>query len=72
MCARVCPTEVLCEDACVRHTNEDKPVEIGLLQRHATDAFFARPGKPLFTHAARTAKRVALFEARGKPGGLNE
>ena len=37
MCARVCPTEVLCEQACVRNTNEDKPVEIGLLQRYATD-----------------------------------
>ena len=38
MCARVCPTEVLCEDACVRNTHEDRPVRIGLLQRHATDA----------------------------------
>ena len=37
MCARVCPTEVLCEEACVRHTHEDKPVNIGLLQRYATD-----------------------------------
>ncbi|MEI6620108.1 MAG: dihydropyrimidine dehydrogenase, partial [Betaproteobacteria bacterium] len=31
MCARVCPTEVLCEQACVRNTQEDKPVEIGQL-----------------------------------------
>ena len=51
MCARVCPTEVLCEQACVRNTQEDKPVEIGLLQRHATDALFAEPGAPLFTRA---------------------
>ena len=29
MCARVCPTEVLCEEACVRNTHEDKPVEMG-------------------------------------------
>jgi glutamate synthase (NADPH/NADH) small chain len=29
MCARVCPTEVLCEQACVRNTHEQKPVEIG-------------------------------------------
>ena len=95
MCARVCPTEVLCEAACVRHTNEDKPVEIGLLQRHATDAYFAAPGAPLFTRAARSGRRVAvvgagpaglacahglarlghevvIFDARGKPGGLNE
>jgi len=95
MCARVCPTEVLCEQACVRNTNEDKPVEIGLLQRHATDAYFAQPGAPLFTRAADTGKRIAVvgagpaglscahrlamlghavtvFEAKSKPGGLNE
>jgi dihydropyrimidine dehydrogenase (NAD+) subunit PreT len=32
MCARVCPTETLCEEACVRNTSEDQPVKIGLLQ----------------------------------------
>ena len=42
MCARVCPTEVLCEEACVRNDHEDKPVEIGLLQRYATDPVFER------------------------------
>lgn len=68
MCARVCPTEVLCEQACVRNTNEDKPVEIGLLQRHATDAFFAAPGKPLFERAAHTGQRVAVVGAG--PAGL--
>lgn len=68
MCARVCPTEVLCEDACVRHTNEDKPVEIGLLQRHATDAHFASPGRPLFTRAEPTGRRVAVVGAG--PAGL--
>ena len=40
MCARVCPTEVLCEEACVRNTHEEKPVNIGLLQRYATDPTF--------------------------------
>ena len=68
MCARVCPTEVLCEDACVRHTLEDKPVEIGLLQRHATDALFAKPGAPLFTRAEPTGRRVAVVGAG--PAGL--
>ena len=38
MCARVCPTETLCEEACVRETAEGKPVKIGRLQRYATDA----------------------------------
>ncbi|NJM83910.1 MAG: dihydropyrimidine dehydrogenase, partial [Tabrizicola sp.] len=33
MCARVCPTETLCEEACVREAAEGKPVEIGRLQR---------------------------------------
>ena len=68
MCARVCPTEVLCEQACVRNTGEDKPVEIGLLQRYATDAYFARPGAPLFTRAAASGKRLAAVGAG--PAGL--
>jgi len=68
MCARVCPTEVLCEQACVRNTNEDKPVEIGSLQRYATDAFFDKPGAPLFTREAASGKRVAVVGAG--PAGL--
>ena len=68
MCARVCPTEVLCEQACVRNTLEDKPVEIGLLQRYATDAYFAKPGAPLFTRAAATGNTVAVVGAG--PAGL--
>ena len=68
MCARVCPTEVLCEQACVRNTNEDKPVEIGSLQRYATDAHFKAPGTPLFTRAASTGQRVAVVGAG--PAGL--
>src|SRR5213082_3829683 len=36
-CARVCPTEVLCEGACVRKAQEGEPVRIGMLQRYATD-----------------------------------
>src|SRR5205823_70651 len=34
MCARVCPTETLCEEACVREAAEGKPVSIGLLTRY--------------------------------------
>jgi len=68
MCARVCPTEVLCEQACVRNTNEDKPVEIGLLQRYATDGYFAQPGAPLFTRAPATGKHAAAVGAG--PAGL--
>jgi dihydropyrimidine dehydrogenase (NAD+) subunit PreT len=68
MCARVCPTEVLCEQACVRNTSEDKPVEIGLLQRYATDAYFKTPGEPLFRRAASTGQRIAVVGAG--PAGL--
>ena len=68
MCARVCPTEVLCEQACVRNTHEDKPVEIGLLQRYATDHYFDTPGKPLFTRAPATGHKVAVVGAG--PAGL--
>jgi len=68
MCARVCPTEVLCEQACVRNASEDKPVEIGLLQRHATDHLMAHPGAPLFKRARATGKRVAVVGAG--PSGL--
>ncbi len=61
MCARVCPTEVLCEDVCVRNAQEGKPVEIGRLQRHAVDAVMddaAAP--PLFTRAAPSGRRIAV------------
>jgi glutamate synthase (NADPH/NADH) small chain len=94
VCARVCPTEVLCEGACVRNAQEDRPVRIGLLQRHATDWLFEHGIQP-FARAAPSGKRVAVvgagpaglacahgcalaghdvvvFEARDKPGGLNE
>ncbi|MFG6467812.1 NAD(P)-dependent oxidoreductase [Roseateles sp. BYS87W] len=69
MCARVCPTEVLCEQACVRNTNESKPVEIGLLQRFAVEAHFVTPGaRPLFERAQPTGHRVAVVGAG--PAGL--
>lgn len=67
MCARVCPTETLCEEACVREAAEGKPVEIGRLQRFATDALMARGGHP-FGRAEPTGKRVAVVGAG--PAGL--
>ena len=94
MCARVCPTETLCEEACVREAAERKPVEIGRLQRFATDTLMARDVHP-YQRAAPTGKAVAVvgagpaglacahrsamlghdvvvYDARPKPGGLNE
>lgn len=69
MCARVCPTEVLCEQACVRNTHEDKPVEIGLLQRYATDHHFAHPAPALFSRVAPTGRCIAVVGAG--PAGLS-
>jgi dihydropyrimidine dehydrogenase (NAD+) subunit PreT len=68
MCARVCPTEVLCEDACVRNTHEDRPVRIGLLQRYATDAVFENATQ-LFTRAPLTGRKIAVVG--GGPAGLS-
>ena len=68
MCARVCPTEILCEDKCVRNAEGHKPVEIGALQRYATDALFAS-GTQLFERAAPTGRRVAVVG--GGPAGLS-
>ncbi|MCI5078328.1 NAD(P)-dependent oxidoreductase [Oricola sp.] len=67
MCARVCPTETLCEEVCVRETAEGKPVKIGLLQRYATDAAMAAD-KQYYTRAASTGKKVAVIGAG--PAGL--
>ena len=58
MCARVCPTETLCEEACVREKAEGKPVEIGRLQRFATDRVIPAGIHP-FERAAQTGKTIA-------------
>ena len=67
MCARVCPTETLCEEACVRNTAEDRPVEIGRLQRYATDIAM-EAGRQFYTRPAPTGKTVAVVGAG--PAGL--
>ncbi len=67
MCARVCPTETLCEEVCVREVAEGKPVEIGRLQRYATDTLMAANKHP-FTRADATGKKVAIVGAG--PAGL--
>ncbi len=67
ICARVCPTETLCEEACVREAAEGKPVEIGRLQRYATDTAMDAGWHP-FTRAQPTGKRIAVVGAG--PAGL--
>ena len=68
MCARVCPTETLCEEVCVREVAEGKPVLIGQLQRYATDHLQAQGIHP-FERAAVTGRRVAVVGAG--PAGLS-
>jgi dihydropyrimidine dehydrogenase (NAD+) subunit PreT len=67
MCARVCPTETLCEQACVREASEGAPVRIGLLQRHATDALLSSGHQP-YRQGAPTGRSVAVVGAG--PAGL--
>ncbi|WP_040441157.1 NAD(P)-dependent oxidoreductase [Roseibium aggregatum] len=69
MCARVCPTETLCEQVCVREVAEGKPVKIGQLQRYSTDHFMSEFSSTPFTRAAATGKKVAVVGAG--PAGLS-
>lgn len=66
-CARACPTEVLCEGDCVLNGLNEKPIQIGLLQRYATDHAMAK-GAQFFERGAATGKRVAVIGAG--PAGL--
>ncbi|MGG4453898.1 NAD(P)-dependent oxidoreductase [Brevibacillus porteri] len=66
-CARVCPTEELCEGACVLHS-ASKPIMIGLLQRHATD-WAIHNQATLFSKGEANGKRVAIVGAG--PAGLS-
>lgn len=68
MCARVCPTEILCEGECVRNDAEAKPVEIGALQRYATDWVY-RDNAQLFECAADSGRKIAVVGAG--PAGLS-
>src|SRR5437870_10906920 len=67
-CARVCPTEVLCEGACVVLDREGDPVKIGQLQRYATDHVLQNQIQVLKTPAQKSGKRVAIIG--GGPAGL--
>ena len=66
-CGRVCPTEVLCEGACVMHEKGELPIEIGRLQRYAVDYVLANDIR-LFRAGAPNGKRVACIG--GGPASL--
>lgn len=67
-CARVCPVEVLCEGACVENTLLNKPIEIGRLQRYATD-FVLNSQQPLFSPGDPNGLTVGIIGSG--PAGLS-
>ena len=67
-CARACPTEVLCEGACVDRVLSGGPIPIGRLQRLACDAAVDR-GENFFRPGPPTGKRVAVVGSG--PAGLS-
>ena len=67
-CAKVCPVEVLCEGACVEKTLIKKPIEIGRLQRYATDHAL-QSGKTLFERGESNGKSVGIIGSG--PAGLS-
>lgn len=69
-CARVCPTQVLCEGACVLEDRDEKPIQIGRLQRHAMDYVNTRGLNVLPpVSAAKSGKKIAVIG--GGPAGLS-
>ena len=68
-CARACPTEVLCEGACVVNRTKGAPVKIGLLQRTAVDHLMRTARAHPFARAPRTGRCVAVVGAG--PAGLS-
>ena len=67
-CARVCPVDVLCEGACVEGTLMEKPIEIGRLQRYATD-YAVNSGREIFAAGPSNGKSVGIVGSG--PAGLS-
>jgi glutamate synthase (NADPH/NADH) small chain len=67
-CARVCPVEVLCEGACVEKTLMDAPIQIGRLQRYATD-YVMNSGRQVYTNNEPNGKSVGIIGSG--PAGLS-
>lgn len=67
-CGKVCPTEVLCEGACVYNNQNVKPIEIGRLQSFAT-AQAIKSEKKLYTPEKSNGKKIAIIGAG--PAGIS-
>lgn len=66
-CGKVCPTEVLCEGACVYNLQDVKPIEIGRLQSFAATAAIDQK-KQLFKPGVKNGQKVAVIG--GGPAGI--
>ncbi len=60
-CARVCPTSVLCEGACVLLDRDEKPIKIGRLQRYATDHVYENKINVFPVKARPNGRKIALI-----------
>lgn len=67
-CGKVCPTEVLCEGACVYNRQGVEPIDIGRLQNYATNAVISS-GKILYQPVSKNGKKVAIIGAG--PAGIS-
>lgn len=67
-CARVCPVDVLCEGACVENTLMQRPIEIGRLQRHATD-YAMQTGREVLKAGTPNGKSIGVVGSG--PAGLS-
>lgn len=61
-CARVCPVETLCVGDCVFNEMDAPPIQIGKLQRYATDAAFEQ-GWDFYEAGPDSGKSVGLIGA---------
>jgi len=66
ICARVCPTERYCQEACSR-TGIDRPIDIGGIQRYVTD-FEDACGMEILKKGKPNGKKVAIVGSG--PSGL--
>ena len=68
-CSRACPTEILCEQACVLNKSVERPVCIGELQRFAVDSLISSSDTHPFTRQAESGRKIAVIGAG--PAGLS-
>ncbi len=68
-CARVCPVEVLCEGSCVLLKEGRRPIQIGRLQRYATDRGLEH-SEAIAPTPSTTRRRESIGVIGAGPSGL--